>query len=254
MPLWHFVNTMDKKLVIAKSNDMEIHQKKPSIEELAVWLNIPPNKEGLFREAFTHSSYANEHNLPSNERLEFLGDSVLSLIACEYLYSNYRSYNEGQLAKVKAILVSAPFLASFAKKLKLHELILLGAGEIRSNGRTKQNILADLFEAFIGAYYLNFGLAETTSFITPLINSVLPEIFSQAEMIDAKTHFQELAQSQGLKPEYRVAGEEGPPHNKTFTVEVLLNNQVVGSGVGKSLKEAQNKAAVEAIKAGIRSQ
>jgi ribonuclease-3 len=238
---------MDKKPVNTKPNSMISNQIGPSIKELAVRLNLQPTNEDLFIEAFTHSSFANEHRLSSNERLEFLGDSVVSLITCEYLYLHYRSYNEGQLAKVKAILVSAPFLASFTKQLALDEYILLGAGEIRTSGSSKLNILADLFEAFIGAYYLNFGLVATTEFFIPFIEKVLPEIFSQSEMIDAKTCLQELAQSQGLKPEYRMVSEDGPPHNRTFTVEVLLNNRVMGNGIGKSLKEAQNKAAVTAI-------
>ena len=236
---------MDKKSAMVKSTI--INQIGPLISKLTVRLNLQPINANLFIEAFTHSSFANEHNLSSNERLEFLGDSVLSLIVCEYLYLHYRSYSEGQLAKVKAILVSAPFLASFTKQMALDEYILLGAGEIRTSGSSKQNILADLFEAFIGAYYLNFGLKVTADFVIPFIEKVLPEIFSQSEMIDAKTCFQEIAQSQGLKPEYHIVAEEGPPHNKVFTVEALLNNQVMGSGTGKSLKEAQNKAAVMAI-------
>jgi ribonuclease III len=238
---------MDKKSAIVKPKSMILDQIGPLIKKLTVRLNIHPIKEDLFIEAFTHSSFANEHNIPSNERLEFLGDSVLSLVVCEYLYLHYCSYSEGQLAKVKAILVSAPFLASFTRQMALDEYILLGAGEIRTSGSSKPNILADLFEAFIGAYYLNFGLVATAGFIIPFIEKVLPEIFSQSEMIDAKTCFQEIAQSHGLKPEYRIVAEEGPPHNKVFTVEVLLNNQVMGSGIGQSLKVAQNKAAVAAI-------
>jgi ribonuclease III len=238
---------MDKKPATAKSKSMISNQIGPSIKELTVRLNLQPVQEDLFIEAFTHSSFANEHHLPSNERLEFLGDSIVSLIACEYLYHRFGSYQEGQLSKLKAIIVSAPFLASFTKQLGLEKYILLGAGEISTSGRCKQNILADLFEAFIGAHYLNFGLEKTGGFIIPFIEKVLPEIFSQSEMIDAKTCFQELAQLQGSMPEYRLLAESGPPHNKVFTVEVLLNSQVMGNGTGKSLKEAQNKAAVAAI-------
>jgi ribonuclease-3 len=245
MLAFYLGNTMVKRQTPPKTNSTILDN--IGIKELTVRLNLQPTKEVLFTEAFTHSSYANEHRLPSNERLEFLGDSVLSLIVCEYLYLHYRSYHEGQLAKLKAILVSAPFLASFSKQMAFDKYILLGAGEIRTNGSSKPNILADLFEAFIGAYYLNFGLAATTEFIIPFIEGVLPEIFSQSEIIDAKTCLQELTQSQGLKPEYRMINEEGPPHNKTFTVEVLLQDRVLGNGSGKSLKEAQNKAAVAAI-------
>ncbi|HBE79350.1 MAG TPA: ribonuclease III [Firmicutes bacterium] len=238
---------MVKKSANANSNSMILKQWGPSIKELTVRLNIQPTQEILFIEALTHSSYANEHRIPSNERLEFLGDSVVSLIVCQYLYCHYRLYDEGQLSKLKAIIVSAPLLAGFSKQLGLDKYILLGAGEIRANGGSKQNISADLFEAFIGAYYLNFGLEATTKFIIPFVERVLPEIFSQSEQIDAKTCLQELAQSQGLKPEYRMVTEEGPPHDRTFTVEVRLLDQVLGCGVGKSLKEAQNKAAITAI-------
>jgi ribonuclease III len=239
-------NIMDKKQTTGKRNSLIKVQMGPSIKELTARLNIEPTREALFMEAFTHSSYANEHHLTSNERLEFLGDSILGLIVCEYLFVHYQSYQEGQLAKIKSIVVSAPFLASFSKQMSLDKYILLGAGEIRTSGRNKLNIIADLFEAFIGAYYLNFGLPATTELIVPFIEKVLPEIFSQSDTIDAKTYLQELAQSHGLKPEYRVVTEVGPPHNKTFTVEVSLNDQVLGSGAGKSLKEAQNKAAVAA--------
>jgi ribonuclease-3 len=247
MLVYFLGNTMVKKSANVNINSMILKQLGPSIKELTVRLNIQPTQEILFIEAITHSSYANEHRIPSNERLEFLGDSVVSLIVCEYLYRHYRLYDEGQLSKLKAIIVSAPLLAGFSKQLALDKYILLGAGEIRANGGSKQNILADLFEAFIGAYYLNFGLGATTEFIIPFVERVLPEIFSQSELIDAKTCLQELAQSQGLKPEYRMVTEEGPPHDKTFTVEVRLLDQVLGCGVGKSLKEAQNKAAVTAI-------
>lgn len=215
-----------------------------SIEELAVYFNFKPTNAALFAEAFTHSSYANEHNMISNERLEFLGDSVLSLIVCNFLYQQYCNYDEGELAKLKAIMVSTPYLAAFAKNLELDKFIKLGQGERRTGGINKQNILADLFEAFIGAYFLNFGLDATNEFVIPLIRSALPEIISQYDLIDAKSNLQEIAQAQGAKLEYRTIKEDGPPHKKLFTVEVLLNNEVFGCGIGHTLKEAQNNAAV----------
>ncbi|HBF35725.1 MAG TPA: ribonuclease III [Firmicutes bacterium] len=232
-----------KQRVTTKDNSLPKDQKGPSLKELTARLHLEEKQEALFIEAFTHSSYANEHRMPSNERLEFLGDSVLGLLVCQYLYLHYPSYDEGQLAKIKAILVSATFFATFSRQIALDKYILLGAGEIHTGGNAKPNILADLFEAFIGAYYLSFGLSATNEFLTPFIESALPEIFAESEKIDAKTYLQELAQSQGLKPEYHLIAEEGPPHNKTFTVEVLIDGKVYGSGTGKSLKEAQNKAA-----------
>lgn len=245
--VWHFVDTMDKKQATINCCKMRPSKNNSPVKELADLLNFQPVKEEIFQEALTHSSYANEHGLISNERLEFLGDSVLSLIVCDFLYNQYQTYSEGQLAKLKATIVSTPFLASNSQQLKLDQFILLGQGEVKTSGSSKQNILADLFEAFIGAYFLNFGLDRTTEFVIPLIGSILPTIILQSDEINAKTILQEMAQAQGLKPDYRIVKEEGPPHNKLFTVEVLLNNQVLGYGEGRSLKEAQNKAAALGI-------
>lgn len=218
-----------------------------AIRELTEELHFEPVNYHLFIEAITHSSFANENNLPSNERLEFLGDSVLSLIVCRFLFCQYPVSPEGELAKLKSVIVSAPILASLAKKLNLNRYIRLGQGELRTNGRDKQNILADLFEAFIGAFFLNFGFEKTNDFLLPLIRSILPEINNYCDWVDAKSNLQEITQRQGLKPEYRTIQEEGPPHNKIFTVEVLLNGDVLGCGTGRTLKEAQNKAAGLAI-------
>jgi ribonuclease-3 len=241
----------DDKLKI-KDHPKQGHAKEPvnpepSIRELTAQLNFEPVNIELFIEAITHSSFANEHNLPSNERLEFLGDSVLSLIVCRFLYCHYPVSHEGELAKLKSVIVSAPILASLAKKLNLNHYIRLGHGELRTNGRDKQNILADLFEAFIGAFFLNFGFEKTNDFLLPLIQSILPDINNHSDLVDAKSHLQEITQAQGLKPEYRTVREEGPPHCKVFTVEVLLNGGVLGCGTGRTLKEAQNKAAGSAI-------
>jgi ribonuclease-3 len=225
---------------------IDAHQ-GPSIKELTAQLSFVPVHEELFIEAITHSSYANEHNLPSNERLEFLGDSVLSLIVCRFLYCRYPLANEGKLAKLKSVIVSAPILAALTKKLNLNHYIRLGQGELRTNGREKQNILADLFEAFIGAFFLNYGFEKTDDFLVPLVDSILPEILDQCDLIDAKSNLQEITQSQGFKPEYRLIHEEGPPHNKTFTVEVLLHGEALCCGTGRTLKEAQNRAAGSAI-------
>lgn len=218
-----------------------------AIRELTGEPRLEPVNYALFIEAITHSSFANENNLPSNERLEFLGDSVLSLIVCRFLFCQYPVSPEGDLAKLKSVIVSAPILASLARKLNLNCYIRLGQGELRTNGRDKQNILADLFEAFIGAFFLSFGFEKTNDFLLPLIHFILPEINEHCDLVDAKSNLQEITQRQGLKPEYRTIREEGPPHNKLFTVEVLLNGDVLGCGTGRTLKEAQNKAAGLAI-------
>lgn len=230
-----------------KKKTQKSNPNEPSIAELAVQLNFKPVYPELFEIAFTHSSYSHESNVPHNERLEFLGDSVLALIVCQFLYRRFPNYSEGKLAKLKSTLVSTSVLAGFSQKLQLNRYLRLGQGERRTNGSEKKKLLEDLFEAFLGAYYLNFGLEATNEFMLPLIEECLPEIIRQTEIINAKTRLQELTQVNGIVPEYRLVKEEGPPHNKTFTAEVLLGQAVFGTGTGKTLKEAQSAAASEAL-------
>lgn len=246
MLVWLLENTMNKnqKIKMEPKSDGLI---EPLVEKLAVHFGFNPVYPKLFGEALTHSSYSNEHKIPSNERLEFLGDSVLSLIVVTFLYKTYPKYDEGDLAKLKSIIVSTQVWASLAKQMKLDSYIKLGAGESRNNGQTKPNILADLFEAFIGAYFLNFGLERTTEFVEPLIKDNLKELIHRFTLLNAKSDLQEMSQHQGLFPTYRTIKEEGPPHQRRFTVEVSLEDRPVGKGEGRSLKEAQNKAALEAI-------
>lgn len=220
---------------------------EPSIEKLTVQLDFKPVDAALFVKALTHSSYANEHNLPSNERLEFLGDSVLGLIVCDFLFKAYPDYDEGELAKLKGIIVSAPLLASFSQSLRLNEFVRLGRGEKKTSGNMKLNILADLFEAFIGAYFLNFGLDATAKFVLPLVRQKLPEIIEQFDGLNAKNNLQEYLQAIGKKPIYRTIKEEGPPHERWFFVETLVAEKVVGTGMGRSIKEAQSQAARMAL-------
>ncbi|HOJ78375.1 MAG TPA: ribonuclease III [Bacillota bacterium] len=218
-----------------------------TIAELLAQMGIVAVDLEYFTDALTHSSYANEHGVNSNERLEFLGDSVLGLIVCQFLFENYPNYNEGKLAKLKSTMVSAPVLARLATNIGLDQYIRLGYGELRSSGRTKLNILADVFEAMIGAYFMNFGFDKTKEFFLPLIKAELPEVIAHLDEVNAKTNLQELTQAKGIKPEYRIIKEEGPPHNRFFWVEVLINNKVAGTGTGRSIKEAQNKAALAAL-------
>lgn len=245
---WPFASSMSKKNSAANPNLMNHCRKEPSALELTVRLNLNPPKPELFTEALTHSSYAHEHHLPSNERLEFLGDSILSLITCDFLYHEFPEAPEGDLAHLKSMVVSAVALAALAKQLGLEQHIRLGHGEARANGSTKPNILADLFEAFIGAYFLNFGFERTREYLVPLVKDGLAQIQLQAEEMNAKTDLQELTQLRGYKPSYRTVLEEGPPHARFFTVEVMANEEILGAGRGRSLKEAQNRAAYEGIK------
>lgn len=222
-------------------------QSEPLVEKLAVQLNFTPTNTALFEEAFTHSSFANESGLPDNERLEFLGDSVLGIIVCNFLFHHYPSYNEGRLAKLKSTIVSTQILAAFAKNLGLERFLKLGQGEIRSHGRNKQSILEDLFEAFVGAYFLNFGLERTSELVLPLIEDIIPEVSAKTEAINAKTNLQEIAQAHGLRPEYQTVTVEGPPHLRLFTVEVMVNNRILARGTGSTIKEAQNQAALSGL-------
>ena len=240
MFVWPSKNGMIKK---EAGKSALVSKQRAIIQALAEQFGVHPQNEALFLEAFTHSSYANEQHLESNERLEFLGDSVLSIIVCRFLFLHFPKHHEGQLAKLKAIIVSANVLAQFSLDLKLDRFLLLGEGERRSNGRTKINILADLFEAFLGAYFLNFALEDTMRLVMPLIEAVTPTIIRQYEAIDAKTTLQEITQARGFKPVYRLVQEEGPAHEKTFTVELLLNEAPIGTGRGRSIKEAENRAA-----------
>lgn len=230
-----------------KNRSQANHRVGPSVAELAAHLHFVPVWPELFEEALTHSSYANEHKTIDNERLEFLGDSVLSLITASFLFKTYPNLSEGNLAKLKSIIVSTKILASFSKQLQLDSYIKLGTGELRHSGKAKPSILEDLFEAFIGAYFLNFGLERTSQLVEPLIKANLDEINRQFDLMNAKNDLQELFQARGLFPEYRTVKEEGPSHQRHFTVEVLVENQPLGRGEGFSIKEAQNQAALEAL-------
>lgn len=235
---------------MSKIKKSQLHQTGiagPSVSKLAVQLQFVPVYPELFEEALTHSSYANEHKIPDNERLEFLGDSVLSLIVASFLFRTFPHYREGDLAKLKSIIVSTQVLATFTSQLQLDSYIKLGAGEKRNQGQTKPTIMEDLFEAFIGAYFLNFGLEKTAHLVEPLVNDNLAKIHHQFTLINAKNNLQELLQSRGLFPEYRTIKEEGPPHQRRFTVKVLVEGRTYGIGEGHSLKEAQNIAAFEAV-------
>lgn len=209
------------------------------------------NKIYIINEALTHSSYANESRnkyIYNNERLEFLGDSVLSIVVSEYIYLKYNNLPEGELTKVRASVVCEPSLAEQAKKIDLGKYLLLGKGEEVTGGRNRVSILADAFEAVIGALYLDGGMDIASKFVlSTLSNSI--ELASKGKLFrDYKTDLQELLQSKyDDKISYKVTGETGPDHNKTFEVEVLLGENVLGRGQGKSKKEAEQMAAKIAL-------
>ena len=204
----------------------------------------------LLNEALTHSSYANEHksqHIKYNERLEFLGDSVLSIVVSDYIYKNCPELPEGELTKLRASLVCEKSLYEFAKKIDLGKYLILSKGERNNGGADRPSILSDAFEALIAAIYIDGGIAPASKHI---LNFVIPAIKNskKKKINDYKTTLQEIIQKNpGEKLEYVLVKESGPDHNKHFFVEVHLNSNVIGKGGGRSKKEAEQQAAREAL-------
>ena len=200
--------------------------------------------EPLLQRALTHRSYAYENGgVPNNERLEFLGDSVLGLVVTDSLYTAHPDLPEGQLAKLRAAVVNMRALADVARTLGLGGYVLLGRGEESTNGRDKTSILADTMEAVLGAVYLSAGLPAATTFVHHLLDPLMASTASLGAGLDWKTSLQELAAAGSLGvPEYRVT-QEGPDHQKIFHAESVVGSEVLGSGSGRSKKEAEQLAA-----------
>jgi ribonuclease III len=203
-----------------------------------------PVDEPLLLRALTHRSYAYENGgLPHNERLEFLGDSVLGLVVTDSLYREHPDLPEGQLAKLRAAVVNMRALADVARTLGLGDYLMLGRGEESTGGRDKASILADTMEAVIGTVYLSSGLPAATTFVHHLLDPLMRSSASLGAGLDWKTSLQELTASASLGvPEYRVT-EEGPDHEKVFTARSVVGDEVLGEGVGRSKKEAEQKSA-----------
>lgn len=204
------------------------------------------NKE-LLQTALTHSSYANETGgqVPFNERLEFLGDSVLGMITAEFFFSTHPEMPEGQLTKLRSAMVCEKSLYNFARSIKLGEFMSMGKGEINTGGRNRPSILADAFESVIAAIYLDAGFEEAKKFVLGFVANAAVE---EPSISDYKTALQEIVQkNHGELLEYFMVGESGPDHNKTFIVEVRLNSNIIGTGEGRSKKQAEQMAAKEAL-------
>ena len=200
----------------------------------------------LLETALAHGSYAHEFSRGSNERLEFLGDAFLGCVVSRLLYEKFPHLSEGDLSRIRARVVSGESFAKCARALELGRRVRLGKGEERSGGREKDSVLADAFEALMGAVYLDAGFEEAFAIASGLLAETLGEgDFSP----DAKTRLQEISQSRrfGLVPSYRVVGEEGPEHEKRFAVEVTVSCDVEGKGRGGSKKEAERAAAQDAL-------
>ena len=221
------------------------------IVELENSLDLTFDNKLLLQRALTHKSYPNENReleLKDNERLEFLGDSVLSLSVSTYIFNKFSDLPEGELAKMRAVIVSAPILAEVAKRIDLGEFLFLGKGEEMTGGRERDSILADTMEAIFGALYLDQGFTAASEFVLNLLKVDIINVAEGNHIQDYKTMLQEVIQKDGnLRPEYEVVDEEGPDHNKTFIVAVKLNESSLGSGQGSSKKEAEQEAAKVAL-------
>lgn len=205
----------------------------------------------LLRTAFVHRSYLNEHKsskMESNERLEFLGDAVLELVVTEYLYLNYPN-PEGELTNWRSALVKGETLAKISRELNLGEYLYLSHGEENSGGRDKDYLLANTFEAIIGVIYLELGYEKAKKFIEKFLLVRLEDILEKGAHIDAKSKFQEMAQEKaGFTPVYELLHDEGPDHNKMFTMGAYIEDRIVGKGKGSSKQSAEQRAAEDALK------
>ena len=215
-------------------------------------LGISFRNPELFRQAFTHTSFAHERrdgDAPDhNERLEFLGDAVLELLVSEHLFHRYPGKNEGDLTRMRARVVCEPSLAQFAEELGFGQLVRLGKGEEMTGGRRRPALLADLFEAFVGALYLDQGLEGARRFLQKVVFSRIDEAWL-SRIVDAKTRLQEVVQQERTGSlTYRIVDEWGPAHDRHFVAEVLLDGRTLGRGTGRSKKEAEQEAAAVALK------
>lgn len=221
-----------------------------ALRRLQARLGMEFRNQALLRQAFTHTSYVNEHRgkkVEDNERLEFLGDAVLQLTVSEHLYRRYPHLSEGELTRMRAAIVCEPSLVRFAEALDFGRVVLLGKGEERTGGRSRPSLLADAFEAFVGALYLDQGLDAVRAFLDRHLFAHLPEDGQAGK--DFKTRLQETAQNLGLgTPEYRVVEERGPSHEREFVVEVRIGERISGRGAGRSKKEAEQQAAAQSLR------
>ena len=209
------------------------------------------SNKNLLKQAFVHRSYINENRaekLEHNERIEFLGDAVLELVVTNHLFITYPKKSEGELTALRSALVNTQALAIAAEELNINDFLLLSKGESRDNGRARKYILADTFEAIIGAIYIDQGLEKSAAFIEATILPRLDQVLKEKLWQDSKSHFQEKAQNKtGITPRYKTLKETGPDHDKAFVIAVYLDKEKVAEGEGRSKQEAEQDAAERAL-------
>ncbi|MCA9363284.1 ribonuclease III [Candidatus Kaiserbacteria bacterium] len=223
------------------------------LEKLQKILGVEFKDTILLLTAITHRSYLNEHREATwdhNERLEFLGDAVLELVVTDYLFAKYPDKPEGELTAVRAALVNTVSLAGASEDMGVNDYLLMSKGEAKDVGRARQYILANVFEACIGAIYLDQGYEAAQAFIANRLFQKTDEIVKKRLWQDAKSRFQELAQEhESITPNYKTISQDGPDHDRVFTVGVFLKDNLVAEGKGRSKQEAEQQAAEQAIKA-----
>ena len=218
------------------------------LEELEKNIGYTFKNQELLKQALRHTSYANERNIESNEKLEFLGDSILEFLSSKYIYKNYPNLKEGEMTKVRATVVCEKSLYEVAKLHNFSDFLYLGKSEQKVNGSKRPAVLADSVEAVIAAIYIDGGLEEAEKFIVENLKLKILEATKHVGNKDYKTVLQEKLQEHGdVKIEYKTIGESGPDHNKTFEADVEVNGKFLAKGKGKSKKEAQMQAAKKAL-------
>lgn len=215
------------------------------IDELLQSFGLPLSKQDLYLLAFTHKSYTNEKETEaSNERLEFLGDAVLEFLITDFLYLHYPDSDEGEMTALRSATVRKETLAMVAKELHFGDFLLLSKGEKKGKGNQKDYLLANTFEAFLGALYCDQGMEYCRSFLMTHLFPVIEQYKKDSNYIGPKTRFQELAQASfGITPHYTVVSDEGPDHNKIFTMAAMLGEECIAEGKGNSKQKAENEAA-----------
>jgi ribonuclease III len=221
---------------------------EPALAKLQERLGIVVADVGRLERALTHRSATIDHPLDSNERMEFLGDSIVGLIVCEALYERFPFYSEGELAKSKAYVVSETALAGAALTMGLEEFLLLSNSEAATGGRRRRSILADAFEALIAAIYLDCGISVARRVVLSALEEALLTAATEQHRRDYKSALQEVTQARNRRtPAYRILLETGQEHDKTFVAEAVLDGEPIGRGSGKSKKEAEQAAAYDAL-------